>query len=123
MKEFAGMAVLEVDGVEIEITKLDVKHTTGRKPVKVMNSTARVKGYSQGIKEWTLSITAVKPLDGQAIDWANIKDSKVTCYPIGHDEQRISYLHCFVTEVGESSTIDNEVSIDLQLVALDEVKE
>lgn len=123
MEKYAGMAILEVDSHEIELVKLDVKHTSGRKPVKVMNSTARVKGFAQGIKEWTLSISAAKPIDGTEIDWANIKDAKVTVYPIGQDDKRTTYLGCFTTEVGESYSVDNEAMIDIQMVALNEVKE
>ncbi|MDW0740370.1 phage tail protein, partial [Mannheimia haemolytica] len=50
---YEGSCVLEVDGVEIEITKLDVKTVTGRKLVKTMNSSGRARGYSQGIAEYT----------------------------------------------------------------------
>ena len=74
---YEGSCVLEVDGVEIEITKLDVKTVTGRKLVKTMNSSGRARGYSQGIAEYTLSVTAVEPQDGTVIDWDNIKNANL----------------------------------------------
>ncbi|MDP0298749.1 phage tail protein [Glaesserella parasuis] len=120
---FEGSCVLEVDGVEIDITKLDVKIQTGRKVVKTMNSAGRAKGYAQGIEEITLSITAVEPKDGTVIDWKNIKDAKLTKYPLNNAEKRTSYLGCFTTEVGASYTVDNESQIDIQLGALREVVE
>lgn len=119
---FEGSCVLEVDGQEVDVTKLDVKIVTGRKPVKTMNSSGLVKGHSQGIEEITLSITAVEPKDG-TIDWKNIKDAKLTKYPLNNTEKRTSYLGCFTTEVGHSYTVDGEAVRDIQMGALREVIE
>lgn len=120
---YEGSCVLEVDGNEIEITKLDIKTNTGRKLVKTMNSQGRAKGYSQGIAEYTLSVTAVEPKDGTTIDWDNIENAKLTKYPLNNAEKRTSYLGCFSIEVGESYTVDNEKVIDIQLGALKKVIE
>ncbi len=119
---YAGSAVLEVDGREIEITKLDVKKTTGRKLVKTMNSTGNAKGFAKGISEYSLNVSAIVPLDTQII-WEDIEDAKITVFPLGHDEKRTSYLGCFTTEVGESYTMDSEETIDITMHALKEVKE
>lgn len=121
-EKYAGMIVLEVDGQEIEITKCDPKEVTGRKLVKGMNSTGRALGYAQGIKEWTIALTAVVPLGG-SIDWAAIEDAKLTIYPLNQGEQRVSYLGCFTTEVGQSYTVDNEATQDIQVTALNRVVE
>ncbi|MGX2968803.1 phage tail protein [Ursidibacter arcticus] len=121
-EKYAGMIVLEVDGQEIEITKCDPKEVTGRKLVKGMNSTGRALGYAQGIKEWTIALSAVVPLEG-AIDWAAIEDAKLTIYPLNQGEQRVSYLGCFTTEVGQSYTVDNEATQDIQVTALNRVVE
>lgn len=120
---YEGSCVLEVDGEEIEVTKLDVKINTGRKLVKTMNSRGRALGHAQGIEEITLSITAVEPKDGRVIDWKNIKDAKLTKYPLNNAEKRTSYLGCFTIEVGESYSVDNEMSRDIQMGALQEVIE
>lgn len=121
-EKYAGMIVLEVDGQEIEITKCDPKEVTGRKLVKGMNSSGRALGYAQGIKEWTIALSAVVPLDS-AIDWAAIDDAKLTIYPLNKGDQRVSYLGCFVTEVGQSYTVDNEATQDIQVTALNKVVE
>ncbi|VEB25769.1 Uncharacterised protein [Actinobacillus lignieresii] len=120
---YEGSCVLEVDGQEVEITKLDVKTLTGRKLVKAMNSQGRAKGYTKGIKEYSLTITAVEPTDGTEIDWDNIENSKLTKYPLDNSEKRTSYLGCFSTEVGESYQVDGESLRDIQLHALRKVKE
>lgn len=120
---YEGSCVLEVDGIEIEITKLDVKTVTGRKLVKTMNSSGRARGYAQGIEEHTISVTAVEPQDGTYIDWANIKNAKLTRYPLNNTEKRTSYLGCFSTDVSESYTVDGESVRDIQLNALRKVEE
>ncbi|MBR0574072.1 MULTISPECIES: phage tail protein [Pasteurellaceae] len=119
---YAGSAVLEVDGREIEITKLDVKKQTGRKLVKTMNSSGHAQGFSKGISEYSLNVSAIVPLDTQII-WEYIEDAKITVFPLGHDEKRTSYLGCFTTEVGQSYTVDGEATIDITMNALKEVKE
>lgn len=120
---YEGSCVLEVDGVEIEITKLDEKVVTGRKLVKTMNSSGRARGYAQGIEEITLSVTAVEPQDGTYIDWGNIKNAKLTRYPLNNSEKRTSYLGCFSTDVSASYTVDGESVRDIQLNALRKVYE
>lgn len=120
---YEGSCVLEVDGNEVDITKLDVKINTGNKLVKTMNSKGRAKGHAKGIQEITLSITAVVPTDGTVIDWANIKDGKITQSPLNNPDKRTSYSGCFTIEVGKSYTVDNEAVIDIQLGALQEVIE
>ncbi|AUI66701.1 MULTISPECIES: phage tail protein [Glaesserella] len=120
---YEGSCVLEVDGVEIDITKIDTKTVTGRKVVKTMNSQGRAKGYMQGIAEYTISVTAVEPEDGTFVDWDNIKNAKLTLYPLNKSDKRTSYLGCFSTEVGSSYTVDNESVRDIQLGALRKVYE
>ncbi|HDL7478198.1 TPA: phage tail protein [Yersinia enterocolitica] len=121
--EYVGSIVLEIDGREIEVTSLSVDITTGRKLVKTMNKTGRAKGFSRGIAEYKLSLSAVVPLDGN-IDWAAIENAKVTQYPLnGSGGKRTSYLDCFTTETGAKYTVDNEAMIDITMNALREVIE
>lgn len=122
-EKYAGSAVLEVNGVEIEITDLNVTKQTGRKLVKTMNSEGRARGFAKGIATWELSLTAALPIDGSEIDWAEINDAKITVYPLNQDDKRTSYLGCFTTQVGEKYTVDNEAVIDIKMTALKEVKE
>ncbi|EKN4004856.1 phage tail protein [Yersinia enterocolitica] len=121
--EYVGSIVLEIDGREIEVTSLNVDITTGRKLVKTMNKTGRAKGFSRGIAEYKLSLSAVVPLDGN-IDWAAIENAKVTQYPLnGSGGKRTSYMDCFTTETGAKYTVDNEAMIDITMNALREVIE
>ena len=122
-EKYAGSAVLEVDGVEIEITDLNVTHNTGRKAVNTMNSEGIVRGFAKGIAKWEISLTAALPIDGTEISWAEIADAKITIYPLNQDDKRTSYLGCFTTQVGEKYTVDNEAVIDIRMTASKEVKE
>ncbi|HDR1252693.1 phage tail tube protein [Pasteurella multocida] len=120
-KEFASLGIIEVDGLEIDLTKCDVRVITGRKPVKTINRKGKVKGYAKGIAEYTLSLTVAVPLNSPEPDWDNVDDAKVTIEE--ENGQRISYRNCFTTEVGTSYTVDNEEVRDIQVVALDKVIE
>ena len=120
-KEFASLGIVEVDGQEIDLTKLDVRVTTGRKPVKTINRKGRVKGFAKGITEYALSLTVAVPLNRAEPDWDNVTDGKVTVEE--ENGKRRSYIGCFTTEVGTSYTVDNEEMRDLQMVALDMVEE
>ncbi|HDR1020949.1 TPA: phage tail tube protein [Pasteurella multocida] len=120
-KEFASLGIIEVDGLEIDLTKCDVRVITGRKPVKTINRKARVKGFAKGITEYSLSLTVAVPLNTPEPDWDNVTDAKVTIEE--ENGQRISYRNCFTTEVGTSYSVDNEEMRDIQVVALDKVIE
>ncbi|MFT0806348.1 phage tail protein [Avibacterium paragallinarum] len=123
MAEYDGFAVLEVDGVEIEILDLNVTKQTGRQLVKTMNSEGRARGFAKGIATWELSFTAVSPKGGPKIDWDEISDAKLTVYPLNQEDKRTSYLNCFTTETGKKYTVDDEARIDIKMNALKEVSE
>ena len=120
-QEFASLGSVDVDGQEIDLTKLDVRTVTGRKPVKTINRKGRVKGFAKGIVEYTLSITVAVPLNSPEPDWDNVTDAKISVEE--ENGKRISYTGCFTTEIGESYTVDSEKMRDLQMVALDKVEE
>lgn len=122
LQEYLGAIVLEVNGQEVEIESLDVTVKTGRKLVKTMNKTGRAKGFSRGIAEYDIKITAVIPLTGD-IDWAGIEGAKITIYPTTAGGKRTSYLDCFTLDVGNKYTVDGEAKRDLTMSALREVVE
>lgn len=122
LEEFAGAIVLEVDGQEVEIIDLNVTTKTGRKLVKTMNRTGKAKGFSKGVAEHDITVTAVIPLTGD-LDWDNIEGAKLTIYPIDPAGKRTSYRDCFVTEVGDKYSVDNEARRDVKLNALSKVEE
>jgi hypothetical protein len=112
---------MEVDGQEIDIDSVDTTEKTGRKVVKSMNKTGRARGYTKGIGDIELKISAMIPLTGD-LDWANIVGAKITLYPVG-GSKRTSYLDCFTTEVGRKYKVDGEAKQDLTMVALRKVVE
>lgn len=122
LQEYAGAIVLEVDGKEVEVVDVNINTKTGRKPVKTMNSTGRLKGFARGITEHDLSITVVIPLSGD-LDWAGIEGAKLTIHPLSSGGKRESYLDCFTMEVGEKYGVDNEARRDLKLQSLRKVTE
>lgn len=122
LQEYLGAIVMEIDGQEVEIESLDVTHKTGRKLVKTMNRTGRAKGFSQGVEEYDLKVTAVIPASGEP-DWARIEGAKITIYPTTTGGKRTSYLDCFTMDVGSKYSTDNEAKRDLTMAALREVVE
>ena len=122
LQEFVGAISLEVDTREYEVTSLSVQTTTGRKIVKTMNKAMRAKGFSRGIVTYELSISAVVPLSGLPVDWANIEGAKLTVQPVGGG-QRYSFVDCFSVDAGEKYQVEGEATIDVKLVALSKVAE
>ncbi|HDW3554122.1 TPA: phage tail protein [Escherichia coli] len=121
-QDYMGAIVLEVDGQEVEVTSLDVKVTTGNKVVKTMNRTGRAKGYCKGITTYDLTISVVIPESGD-LDWENLRDAKLTLYPLDQQDKRTSYLDCRTIDVGEKYQVDNEAQRDLTMAALRKVNE
>ena len=122
LEEYAGSIVLEVDGQEVEVVDLSVTTKTGRKLVKTMNRTGKATGFSKGIEEHDISITAVIPLTVD-LDWGNLTGAKLTIYPLDPSGQRTTYRDCFTTETGEKYSVDNEARRDIKLQALSKVEE
>jgi len=122
LNEYVGAIILDVDGQEVEVVDLSVTTRTGKRPVKTMNRTGRVKGFSRGITEYELRLTVVIPLTGD-LDWENIEGSKLTQFPVDSDDKRESYLDCVTTEVGETYNVDNEARRDISMFATRKVIE
>ncbi|MFZ6748515.1 phage tail protein [Undibacterium sp. Ren11W] len=121
LTEYQGCIVMEVDGQEIDIESLDVSEKTGRKLVKTMNKTGRPRGYSKGISEITIKVSAVIPVTGD-LDWVSIVGAKITVYPVGGGA-RTSYLDCFTLEIGKKYKVDGEAMQELSMSALRKVVE
>lgn len=121
LKEYQGAIVMEVDGVEVEIESFDVTEKTGRKVVKTMNKTGRATGYTNGVAEFTLKVSAVVPMTGD-INWRNIVGAKISIYPT-NGGPRTSYLDCFTVEIGRKYKVDGEAMQDLNMAALRVIQE
>ena len=122
LEEYVGAIVLSVDGQDVEVVDFSVQAKTGRKLVKTMNRTGRAKGFSKGIAEYDLTVTAVIPETG-APDWESIEGAKLSTEPLNPSGKTESYLDCFSTEVGKKYSVDNEARIDIKMGSLRKVTE
>lgn len=120
---YVGAVVMEINGRTVDIISIKPKTSTGRKVVKTMNPSGKVRGFADGVTEYSLSLTAAIPFDGTEIDWENISKAKITIYPVNKEEKRISYLNCFSTECSSAYEVENEARIDIEMIALDKVIE
>ncbi|HAK8132020.1 TPA: phage tail protein [Salmonella enterica] len=114
---YVGPVVLEVNGTEIEVTRVSPSMDTGRKLVKTMNSTGRARGHVNGIATYNLTLEAVKP-KGRAIVWDNIVDAKLTLYPLEGGDKTITYQNFTVQTVGDEYSVDNEARVSITGFAL-----
>lgn len=122
LEEYVGSIIMELDGREVDIESVNESVTTGRRVVKTMNSTGRPKGYSKGMADYTLRVTAPVPRSGE-IDWENVDGAKITIFPFDGDGKRESYLDCFSISVGSSYQVDGESKRDIEMMALRKVVE
>ncbi|WP_246797764.1 phage tail protein [Burkholderia perseverans] len=123
LEEYVGAIVLEVDGVEADVVSVNPTSNTGKKPVRTMNRTGRVKGFAKGIESHELKITVVIPLSGDEIDWWNMQGGKLTIFPTSTGGKRITYQDCVTTEMGDQYTADNEARRDLSVFSTRRVEE
>lgn len=120
-KEYVGTIVLEVDGQEIDVASVSANHETLRKVVKTMNRTGRAKGFAKTTRGYSLKVTAVVPKINPP-NWDDIEDAKIS---IESEDGafRESYLGCGVMSVGKQYDMENESRIDIEMFALDYVRE
>ena len=122
LKEYLGAIILEVDGKEIEVESVDVEHKSGRALVKTMNRKGRPSGFSEGVHEWSLKITAPIPKVG-APDWDKLTGGKLTIFPVTEGGQRTTYVDCVSLGDSEKYSVQGEAKVDVTLTAMDRIKE
>ncbi|MGP3145166.1 phage tail protein [Serratia bockelmannii] len=120
--EYVGPIVLEVNGMEIEVTRVNPTVDTGRKLVKTMNSTGRARGHVNGIATYNLTVEAVKP-KGRTLVWENITDGKLSLFPLGDGDKTITYQNFTVQTVGDEYSVDNEARVSITGFALNRIEE
>ena len=123
IKEYVGAVVLEVDGREVECSSFSVTENTGRQPVKTMNRSRRIAGYSEGVATFEISAAVPIPVDGEELDWFNAFDVKMVTYPISGNGKRTAYTGCVVQEVSPAYESEGEAKRDIKLFAVDRVEE
>lgn len=120
-EEYVSTIVLEVDGQEIDIASLSANHETMRKVVKTMNRTGRAKGFAKTTRGYSLKVTAVVPKVNPP-DWDAIENAKISIES-EDGSYRESYLECGVISTGQQYDMENESRIDIEMYALDYVRE
>ena len=123
IKEYVGAVVLEVDGREVECSSFSVTETTGRQPVKTMNRSCRIAGYSEGVATFEISASVPIPVDSEELAWFNAFDVKMVIYPISGNGKRTAYTGCVVQEVSPAYESEGEAKRDIKLFAVDRVEE
>lgn len=118
-KEYAGTIVMEVNGVEYEISSVDPLIKTGNKVVPSMNSQKRALGTTAGTKEISLKVEAFIPLDGSEPDWINMKNATITIYPVAPGGKREIFVACTTEEVGSKYSVGKEAVRSISMHALD----
>lgn len=121
-EEHVGAIILEIDGREIDVVSVSPRVSTGRRPVRVMNRSGRIAGFTRGIPSIDLSVTAVIPKSGTPVDWENIEGAQITIQALTGGK-RTSYLDCCTTEVGETFEVDGEARISIGMFASRKVEE
>jgi hypothetical protein len=119
-KEYCGTIVLEVNGVEYDVTSVSPSVKTNNKTVLTMNSKRRALGSSCGVKEISLQIEAAIPLDNSEPDWENMKGATITIYPAcGTGGKREIYTGCTTEDVGSKYGVGSEATRSITMHALD----
>ncbi|MFN1149939.1 phage tail protein [Serratia liquefaciens] len=121
-EEYVGPIILEINGVEIEVTRVSPTVDTGRKLVKTMNSTGRARGHVKGIATYNLTLEAVKP-KSRTVVWENIVDGKLTLHPYDGMGKTITYQNFTVQTVGDEYNVDNEARVSITGFALNRIEE
>lgn len=122
LEEYKGSIVLDINGQEVDVVDLQVTARTGKKPVRTMNRSLRVKGFSRGLVEYELRLTVAIPLSGD-MDWEAIEGAKLTEFPVDNEDSRTSYLDCVTTEVGEAYNVEGEARRDISMFSTRKVIE
>lgn len=115
---YVGCIILEVDGQDVEIAKIQTEITTGKKLVLVMSRAARAAGRSKGISQIKITVSAPIPLTGPELDWAELDDATLVIEPAEEGGERILYRGCFSTKVGAAYQVEGEAMRDIEMHAI-----
>lgn len=119
-KEYCGTIVMEVNGVEYEVSSVEPTTKTGKKTVLTMNSQKRALGTACGVTEHSLKVEACIPMDGSEPDWQNMEGATITIYPAcGQGGKREIYIGCTTEEVGGKYEVNKEAVRSITMHALD----
>ena len=121
-EDSVGSIIFSVNGQEYDCASCEAQEQTGRRPVPTMNREQRTKYRTSGVKVYTLNAAVVIPNGKDIIDWDDIKDARISIEsPTGN--YRTTYIDCTTTEVSESYSVEGETRRNLNMFALDKLKE
>lgn len=121
-EEAVGIIVMSVNGQEYDCASCTPKTETGKKPVKTMNRTGKVKFKSNGIKTFTLDVSVVIPDGKDSLDWGNIEDARISIESVTGNYRK-TYIDCTTQTVSDAYSVEGETRRDLTMFALDELDE
>lgn len=119
--EYVSTIVMEVDGQEIDVASFSANHESQRKVVKTMNRTGRAKGFAKTTRGYSLKVTAVVPKNNPP-NWDEIEGATISIES-EDGAYRESYLECGVISTGQQYDMENESRVDIEMYALDYVRE
>lgn len=117
-KSYVGLIILAINGIDIECKSLKPQHDLGRKPIKTMNRQGRSQGWSKGIPEYKLTISAPVQPSGYEVDWDNIENAEITIYSQAGEPLEV-YRSCATVSKGTQYDVDGESYHDVEMGALD----
>jgi len=117
-KEYVGTIILTINGVDIECKSLSPDRDWKRKTVPTMNRLQRAQGYTQGVAEFKLSVTAPVQPSGLEIPWEDIVDATLS---ISNRKGELleMYHDVFTMKIGTKYEMEGESVHDVEMGALD----
>ncbi len=119
---FVDIYNVSIDGVPmVTIKSISVTTTNTKTPVKTMNPGRVALGYTQGVREYAVKISASIQLASPEIDWhawCRDKIVKLLTYEQGESGKLISLLDVAINSVDEKADEGGEIMWDIDAVAL-----
>lgn len=121
-EEAVGIIVLSVDGQDYDCASCTPKIDTGKKPIKTMNRTGKVRYKASGIKTYTLDVSVVIPDGKDTVDWGTIEDARISVESQSGNYRK-TYIDCTTQTVSDAYSVEGETRRDLTMFAMDEMDE
>lgn len=121
-EDAVGIIVLSVDGQDYDCASCTPKIDTGKKPIKTMNRTGKVRYKASGIKTYTLDVSVVIPDGKDTVDWGAIEDARISLESQSGNYRK-TYIDCTTQTVSDAYSVEGETRRDLTMFAMDELDE
>lgn len=121
-EDAVGIIVLSVDGQDYDCASCTPKIDTGKKPIKTMNRTGKVRYKASGIKTYTLDVSVVIPDGKDTVDWGTIEDARISVESQSGNYRK-TYIDCTTQTVSDAYSVEGETRRDLTMFAMDELDE